>query len=155
MPISGQCRCGETTYELVLDAVPAIYACHCLDCQTWSGSAFSEHALLQDDALSCNGPLAIYVHTNHDRIESEQVVCGSCYTRMYNRNGAVPGMIILRAGTLSASNTLSPIAHIWTKRKQPWLVLPDDVPCWEETPTPQEFGAALQKAGKANDASQA
>jgi hypothetical protein len=55
-------------------------------------------------------------------------------------------MIVLRAGTLSASDKLTPVAHIWVKRKQNWVVIPDDVPGWPESPTPQEFGEALRQA---------
>lgn len=147
----GGCRCGAVTYKLPHDALSATYACHCLDCQTWSGSAFAEHILLPEDALICDGPTVIYADAK-DGIASEQVICEMCHTRLFNRTSAAPGMIVLRAGTLTASDKVAPIAHIWIKRKQPWLTLPSDVPAWEGTPTPQEFGEALQKAtAKHND----
>ncbi|WP_457832593.1 GFA family protein, partial [Staphylococcus aureus] len=54
--ISGGCRCGATRYTLAVDVIPPVYCCHCLDCQSWSGSAFSEQAVVRTDALSITGP---------------------------------------------------------------------------------------------------
>ena len=39
--IMGGCRCGRVRYRVALPKLPNVYACHCRDCQTWSGSAFS------------------------------------------------------------------------------------------------------------------
>lgn len=144
MPITGGCRCGAVTYRLAGDALPATYACHCLDCQTWSGSAFAEHALIPEDGLKLQGETTSYTHEGQGSV-SNQTICRRCHTRLYNRNSVVPGSIVLRPGTLTSSDRLMPIAHIWTKRKQAWITVPEGVPIWQETPTPEEFGAAIQK----------
>lgn len=52
-------------------------------------------------------------------------------------------MHVVRAGILEGSEGFSPVAHIWTRRKQPWLVLPKTTAQWEESPTPEAFAAAL------------
>lgn len=144
MPVKGACRCEAVTYTVKTENLPTIYACHCVDCQTWSGSAFAEHALLPEEAIDISGPTTVYTHTGVGGFVSRQIVCEVCHTRICNSNSAVPGMLVLRAGTLEASDRLEPSAHIWVKRKQPWLVIPVGVPSWEETPSPLEFGAALQ-----------
>ncbi len=41
-------------------------------------------------------------------------------------------------GTLDASDGIVPRAHIWVKRKQPWIVLGVDVPAFEESAPPAE-----------------
>lgn len=46
--IQGGCRCGAVRYVLALDTLPRTYACHCRDCQTWSGSAFSQQTFLPE-----------------------------------------------------------------------------------------------------------
>jgi hypothetical protein len=53
--ILGGCRCDAVRYALALDGVPPTYACHCPDCQTWSGSAFSQQTYLPEVALSVTG----------------------------------------------------------------------------------------------------
>ncbi len=98
-----------------------------------------------EEAIATTGALVSYEHEGTGGHTSTQTICGVCHTRIYNRNSAVPGLIVLRAGTLDGSDRIDPVAHIWVKRKQPWLTLPTDVPTWLESPTPQEFGDALRK----------
>jgi hypothetical protein len=54
-----------------------------------------------------------------EQMPSEHLGCARCMTRIANRNSAVPGMIILRAGTLDRSNEVVPAVHIWTSSAQP------------------------------------
>jgi hypothetical protein len=145
MAIEGGCRCGAVRYTLALDAIPPAYACHCHQCQTWSGSAFSEQALLSEDAVTVTGPVVLYERTTEDRT-SFQRVCGVCHTRIYNSNTRRPGIAVVRAGTLDDSHLVDVVAHIWTKRKQAWLVLPEGIPAWHEGAPLQELAAALGKA---------
>jgi len=41
-----------------------------------------------------------------------------CHARIYNTNSARPGIAMIRAGTLDASDQLDTPVHIWVKRKQ-------------------------------------
>ncbi|AFK71813.1 glutathione-dependent formaldehyde-activating protein [Pseudomonas putida ND6] len=52
-------------------------------------------------------------------------------------------MRVVRAGILEGAERFEPVAHIWTRRKQPWLVLPGAIAQWQESPTPEAFAAAL------------
>jgi hypothetical protein len=144
--LEGGCRCGRVRYRATLDMFPNAYACHCLDCQTWSGSAFSTQVLLSEDQLTVTGEPALFELTSPDgqRI-SRQRACPVCFTRVYNTNSARPGMAGLRAGTLDRSNELTLVAHIWTKRKLGGIDIPDGVPSWEEGAPPTEFMAALTR----------
>ncbi|HEX3141081.1 MAG TPA: GFA family protein, partial [Rhizobacter sp.] len=64
---------------------------------------------------------------------SYQRMCAVCHTRVFNSNSARPGVMVVRAGTLDRSDELDIVAHIWVKRKQPWLTLPENVPAWSES----------------------
>ena len=46
-------RAGALSVEA--DRLPNAYACHCRDCQTWSGSAFSVQLILPEDQLEVTG----------------------------------------------------------------------------------------------------
>lgn len=138
MSLKGACRCGALSYELALRGLPAVYACHCLDCQTWSSSAFGLHALVPAGSLKLEGSSIAYAPVEG----TEHHLCPRCHTRIYNTNERVPGLAILRAGTLTDSARLRPVAHIWTCRKQAWLQIPEHVPQFEEDPTPEQFARA-------------
>ncbi|MHC6227405.1 GFA family protein [Pseudomonas sp. X10] len=68
-----------------------------------------------------------------------------CHTRLFNTTSAAPGLLVLRAGTLMQAADLVPAAHIWTRSKQAWMPLPDGIPSWPQSPTPEQFATALSK----------
>jgi hypothetical protein len=141
--INGGCGCGAVRYALALDRLPATYACHCLDCQTWSGSAFNQVALLPESTMTVSGPVEICEITGPSGRVSHQRVCRSCHTRLYSTNSARPGLMGLRAGTLDESHALHVVAHIWVKRKQPWITIPDSTPSWPESAPQEQFARVL------------
>jgi len=142
MRFTGHCRCGQLALEIETAARPPLYACHCLNCQRWSGSAFGLHMLCVASAVQVTGEPSIFTH-EHEGQTSTQYACGVCHTRMFNETTAAPGMRVVRAGVLEGAEHLTPVAHIWTRRKQQWLTLPDGVAQWQETPTAEAFAAAL------------
>jgi len=141
--MDGGCRCGASRYTLEVEVPPPVYCCHCRDCQTGSGSAFSEQAVVRADALSATGPIVEYRLLSPSGSQSTHWLCGTCHARLWNTNTARPGIAIVRAGTLDASDTIEPRAHIWVKRKQPWVVLPEGMPAFAESAPLAEFAAIL------------
>jgi hypothetical protein len=56
-----------------------------------------------------------------------------------------PGIALLRAGTLDDSDAIVPRLHIWVKRKQPLVVLPEGVPAFEESAPMAEMAAIMMR----------
>lgn len=110
--IGGGCGCGAVRYALAIDHAPSTYACHCRDCQTWSGSAFNQVALVDETLLTISGPVVVCEIVGPSGNVSRQRVCGNCHTRLYSTNSARPGLTSVRAGTLDASDELDVVAHI-------------------------------------------
>ncbi len=144
--IEGGCRCGRLRYGAALDRLPNVYACHCRDCQTWSGSAFSLQFILPEDQLEVTGEPALYELTSSESGRTtRQRACPVCFTRVYNTNSARPGLAVVRAGTLDRSDELRVVAHIWTKRKLEGIAIPEGVPTWPEGAPPADFMAVLSR----------
>lgn len=141
----GGCRCGWIRYQIAAERLPNTYACHCRDCQTWSGSAFSLQFILPEDRFSFAGNPELYELTSPSGRLSRQYACPICFTRLYNTNSARPGVVIVRAGTLDRSDELKIAAHIWTRRKLQGSYIPDNVPNWPESAPADEFIAALSR----------
>jgi len=142
--VEGGCRCGRVRYRAEVPALPNVYACHCRDCQTWSGSAFSLQFIVAEDQLEVTGEPALYELTAPDRSRtSRQRACPVCFTRVYNTNTRRPGLAVVRAGSLDRSDELTIVAHIWTRRKLAGIDIPDGVPTWPEGAPPADFMAAL------------
>jgi hypothetical protein len=144
--IEGGCRCGRVRYRAALPGLPNVYACHCRNCQTWSGSAFSLQFILPEDQLEITGDPALYELTSDDGARiSRQRACPTCFTRVYNTNSARPGLAVVRAGTLDRSDEARIVAHIWTRRKLEGIDIPERVPAWAEGAPPADFMAALSR----------
>jgi hypothetical protein len=56
LPLKGSCQCGQVTYE-VTEKPLAMFACHCIECQKLSASAYSTTMFLRADALHVTGEL--------------------------------------------------------------------------------------------------
>lgn len=80
---------------------------------------------------------AVGVSTHH--------MCAVCHTRLWTTNSARPTIVIIRGGTLDDTSTLAPRAHLWVSRKQPWVVLADDVPMYPANAPEAEFAALLMR----------
>jgi len=142
--IAGGCRCGSVRYTLSRNTLPLTYACHCLDCQTWTGSAFSQQCLVPEDTFTVTGELALFELPGSEGKISYQRICPTCHTRVFNTNSARPGVVAIRAGTFDQSHELECVAHIWTARKQAWLMIPEGVPSWSRAAPATELLRALR-----------
>jgi len=145
--ITGRCHCESVRYRL--NGSPLFtHACHCLDCQRQTGSAFwMATIVLRGDLEMTHGSLVPRPRS----ARSTEQRCASCDTTLYVESTHFPVSVILRSGTLDDPRVATPQAHIWVKRKLPWLTLPADVPQFDEgydpsTTWPAESLARLRAA---------
>ncbi len=142
--IEGGCRCGRVRYAVRVDRAPKVYACHCRDCQTWSGSAFSLQFIIPQEQLDVTGETALFELASADgERTSGQRACPVCFTRLFNTNTGRPGLAVVRAGTLDCSDELVIAAHIWASRKLEGIEIPPRLPTWPEGAPPEDFAEAL------------
>ena len=125
---TGGCVCDAVRYRL--DAPPLFtHACHCLDCQKKTGTAFAMTTIvLADDLVITHGSTSPTVLSPRRTAHG----CAACDTWIYIASTRFPATLTLRPGTLDDASIATPQAHIWVKRKQPWLTLPDGVPRFDE-----------------------
>ena len=122
--LSGMCACGSVKYVLRKGERSPIYACHCTDCQTRTGSAFSEHMLVRYSDLEITGLTDQYDTRLGENTCISFVGCPVCRVRIYAANNRRPGHVTLRCGTLDQSVGVEPSAHFWLRSKQPWVMIP-------------------------------
>lgn len=109
------------------------HACHCTDCQRTTGSAFVIHSVLLGDDLQVEGETKAGMLPSGSGAGCEIHFCAACGTYIWCRYlYHKVDVIALRVGTLDDTSQVSPQAHIFTRSKQPWLKLPEDVPAFEE-----------------------
>lgn len=125
----GGCQCGAVRYEVAADRVLTLVCCHCRECQRQSASAFGMSLIMPNAAFRLlRGTLKIWERpTDSGRINRAHF-CPTCGVRIFHDNGDAGGDdISVKAGSLDDTGVLRPVGHIWTKRAQPWVPLPDDL----------------------------
>jgi hypothetical protein len=88
--------------------------------------------------LTVEGELIEGHHIQPSGAEAGIFACAKCLSRIYTTNNLRPGIVNLRAGTLDNSPEMSPAAHLWVSKKQPWVVIPADVAALETQPQTPE-----------------
>jgi hypothetical protein len=123
--LHGGCQCGAVRYVARPSVKFRSYACHCTLCQSQTGSAFALHVWLLADDLQVTGECIEGKQPKPDGATLSVFGCPHCLSRIYSVNSARPQMMTLRLGTLDDSAGFAPDVHIWTRSKQPWIVIPE------------------------------
>jgi hypothetical protein len=132
-PLEGGCDCGHVRYRM--ETAPLIvHCCHCHWCQRETGTAFALNALIEAERV-------IHLRDEPDLIDTPSLSgrgqkiarCPQCRIALWsNYGGAGPILRFVRIGTLDTPQALQPHIHIYTRSKQPWVVLPPGVPAVPE-----------------------
>ncbi|MGI9627567.1 MAG: GFA family protein [Longimicrobiales bacterium] len=132
-PQEGGCLCGDVRYSLLEDPI-GLHACHCVNCQTRTGSAFGMTMVVQDKSAEIlQGKLKLYSFTTRDGLAKRTRCCPNCATCVWGEIGDT-GLIALQPGTLDDTAWLEPIAHIFTSHAQTWVETPTGVLEYERQP---------------------
>ena len=109
-----------------------VHCCHCLDCQRQTGSAFVLNAIYEAERVEVlSGETQGYPQPTDSGRPHVIHRCVACGTAMWSNYGGLTKLRFVRVGTLDEPSALKPDVHIYTRSKQPWIVLPDGVPAFE------------------------
>ena len=134
---TGGCQCGAVRYRLTRERFVA-YACHCGQCQKQSGSAFGLSMPFARSELAVEGQTASFRRPTDSGSVTTCHYCPACGSRLFHVSDRDPARGTLKAGTLDDTSELAPRFHLWTSRKQPWVVIPDGAPRFETQPADLE-----------------
>lgn len=137
----GGCACGLVRYKMA-SAPIFTQACHCRDCQRQTGTAFAHNAMIETNRLSLEGETEKVALPTPSGGGQTVVRCANCKTALFSHYGGSDKVAFLRVGTLDDPDAFPPQIHVWTRSKQPWVVLPDSMPRAEEYYRPAEVWPA-------------
>jgi hypothetical protein len=134
---TGGCHCRALHYAITQPPL-GVYACHCTDCQSLSGSAFGIGVVVPAPAFSLTGsPRRVQRVLGSGRIGNRWIcpdcgvwICGGSSLDITDPNEKR----VVRGGTLDDTSWLKPTTHFWTRSAQPWIVFPDGVAIHETQP---------------------
>ncbi|WP_293369139.1 GFA family protein [Nevskia sp.] len=134
MKIEGGCYCGAVRYAA--EAEPQLRAqCHCRECQYISGGGPNPVMGLPDAAFH-------YVKGTPKRFSRSDLpspvtreFCGDCGTPLTSRTPAIPGMVLLKAGSLDQTSIFGkPDFAVFTIDKPSWHGVVEGLPGFERMP---------------------
>lgn len=132
-PIEGGCGCSYVRYRLAI-APMIVQCCHCRWCQRESGAAFALNAMYEADEVVSLAGEADVVNTPSASGSGQQIArCPKCRVAIWSHYaGSGPVTKFVRVGTLDDPDSMAPDVHIFTGTKQPWVIIPSNVPAFTE-----------------------
>ncbi len=111
---SGQCLCGAVRFTA--DVADTIQACHCIQCQRWTGGG--PYYAIEVKDLEMTG--AETVRDYHASAWGERSVCGTCGSTIYWRmQGETPRT--LAAGLLDDQSGMRVTEEIFVDYRPDWM----------------------------------
>jgi len=132
-PIEGGCTCRAVRYRMLSKPL-FVHCCHCTWCQRETGTAFALNAMIEADRVVLLQGDVDVVNTPSNSGKGQKIArCPTCRIALWsNYAGAGDAIRFVRVGTLDQAFLLEPDIHIFTSTKQPWVILPPDVPAMPE-----------------------
>lgn len=128
MKVSGRCHCGKIKYEAEVDPTK-VQICHCLDCQTLTGSAFRVTIAASPEGFRIkSGEPKIYYKIAESGSRRGHAFCGDCGSPVSRLPTDNNPNYSLRVGGLDQRAALGPPRRqIWVRRRLPWVTDIKDV----------------------------
>lgn len=134
---TGGCHCRSLRYAITEPPLRT-YICHCMDCQSLSGSAFGIGVVVRAASFTLDGTPRIVQRILGSGKVGNRLTCPECGVwicgdaKIHPETGVEQR--IVRGGTLDDTKWLQPTAHFWTRSAQPWFLLPQGATIYETNP---------------------
>jgi len=131
--LSGRCLCGAVHYEC--NETPTLAAhCACEDCRKSSGTSHGTHVPVATESVKLVGKTVSYSSPANSGNIVTRHFCGTCGSAIHSTNGAMPGMMFLRASSLDDLNAVDPTMFVYASRAPKWAGIGDGLVTFDEMP---------------------
>ncbi len=131
MEKSGGCLCGTVRYR-VRGPLRSVIACHCNQCQRWSGYAVAATSANQEQLqIDCDTELRWFESSPGIR----RGFCGRCGSSLFWDDSRIRQVSIM-AGTLDPPSGLETVSHIFVADKGDYYRITDGLPQHLASPSP-------------------
>lgn len=120
LPLGGSCLCGSVQVRVTQQPLLTL-ACHCVDCQKLSASAYSLAAMFPAEGIRVTGELV----TGGLRTERrEHNFCAKCLNLIFTRIKGAETRVNLRVSVLDDLTWFVPFVELMTEEKLAWSSVP-------------------------------
>jgi len=131
--LEGGCTCGAIRYRMTSKPM-FVHCCHCRWCQRETGASFALNAMIESNRVVLIQGMPEPIDTPSNSGKGQKIIrCPDCRVALWSHYaGAGDAVSFIRVGTLDEPDRLAPDIHIFTSSKQPWVLLPTDIPAVQE-----------------------
>lgn len=149
LPAGGHCRCSATQFEIMAAPLMTL-ACHCVDCQRLSASAFSLTAIIPSEGfrITIGNPIARPLPES----KRHHFFCSICMTWMYTKIEGADARVNVRPTLCHETSWIKPFVETMTRDKLPWVETPA-IHTYKAFPSPAEFKELLAEFADWNELS--
>ena len=128
--IDARCGCGALT--LRLSGPPRmVVACHCIDCQRRTGTAFGVGAFYAADAVAISGRATEFTRAAASGGKVRSYFCPNCGSTLYWKADNLPSMIGVAVGAMADSRSLAPSRSVFERSRHGWVRIEGEVAHFE------------------------
>ncbi|KAB8074900.1 Mss4-like protein [Aspergillus leporis] len=100
MTLNGSCMCGAIAYAS--ESEPLVTAlCHCVDCQKWTGGAFTSNVVIPRDSFKVTkGEPTFCDITGASGKNNRHFFCSKCGSSLFTELDIMADKTVIKAGTL-------------------------------------------------------
>jgi hypothetical protein len=118
----GGCLCGKVRYSAEANPI-FISVCHCKNCQKQAGAPFSVNVGIPQSALLVTGQVKSFLDHGDSGKPVHRSFCPDCGSPITSVCKSMPGIALVKAGTLDDPSWLKPTVEIYCSSAQPWVGL--------------------------------
>ena len=126
----GGCLCGAVRYRASAPPVRGVL-CHCTMCRKHSGAPALAFVHFPVESFEWVGAVPERYRSSR---YAERGFCPDCGSRLWHQPDGPSQTLTVKAGSLDDPIDLADAIHIWTTRKLPGVIIPDDAEQWPEEP---------------------
>ena len=94
--------------------------CYCEDCSNESGTGHITTVAAPDAGFTITGQLSHYTKTSDDGNGLTKFFCTNCGSTLFTRPEKLPGLVVIRAGTLDDRSVIEPQLQMYVSRAPAW-----------------------------------
>ena len=137
MSFVGRCLCGAVAYR---SEAPAVFMgnCYCADCRRESGTGHITAVAVPDATLTVTGAMRDFTKPADSGQTIRNSFCPTCGTTLMTHPSALPGLALLRAGTLDDPTPVVPQMNLYAPSAPAWDRPPAELPGFPGMPPRQD-----------------
>lgn len=105
-----------------------MYNCHCMGCQSASGSICASLLVLPSNRISSSGRQQYFCRLVQGGRHDRHAFCPTCGSPVFAGSDALPDLLLVHAIALDHRDSFNPVADIWTIDAQPWAIMDRHIP---------------------------